>query len=451
MDVDSQPGQQIGIKPENRSLKLSNGASVHIGDYDVLFDVRGDPRLEGCCERVKSRRLEWLAARNVDLFRGLLEEVLLLLPTSDLASEGPPSVRIYVGKLKSSELVPAARTVALKYFFDRVGLLSRLLENGRVELFNSQSNASVMLPRTLSRDSAEEWLALGETARFFDDLDREHVPVESFSLEKRIYKGNVSSIYECQFRGAPCAAKVINMDELDPAKQRSCWHELCLLREVGSLPPGKGIIKYFGYHFGSSRPRQLVILMERATESLSASVARLPFTPKEMLLALRYILKGLQFLHESNIVHRDLKLANCLLVRSESGGLADVFLADFGLARKRSAESPWIKRQAGSTRWMAPEVLAGKESDWRSDVWSLGMTIVEMVNRKPPYQNIMVLDVPDHIGKEELPTVNWAEIGSQEAHSSELAQLKEIVTRCLKFDPELRPSASELLSLLHCP
>jgi len=91
--------------------------------------------------------------------------------------------------------------------------------------------------------------------------------------------------------------------------------------------------------------------------------------------------EGLGYAHEHDVVHRDIKPANLMIVRD---GL--VKITDFGIARMRSAE---VRTQTGvvlgSPRYMSPEQVVGKRAEPRSDIFSLGVILYEMVTGKPPF------------------------------------------------------------------
>merc|ERR1711972_1143011 len=100
----------------------------------------------------------------------------------------------------------------------------------------------------------------------------------------------------------------------------------------------------------------------------------------------RQILEGLDFLHQEKIVHRDVKGANILI---DAAG--DAKLADFGACREIEALTSTVtggmKSIHGSIFWMAPEVMKYKAGR-RSDIWSLGCTVIEMITAEPPWPNL---------------------------------------------------------------
>jgi serine/threonine-protein kinase len=148
------------------------------------------------------------------------------------------------------------------------------------------------------------------------------------------------------------------------------------------------------------------------------------------------------YVHEQGIVHRDLKAAN---VRISSRGV--VKLLDFGIA-KGGATPPLTKTGAviGTLLYMAPEQLRGEGATPRSDVWSLGVVLYEMVTGRLPFQARAVGELLDKLtsASYERPSASCAE-GSAAA-PTDLREVDRIVGRCLRRDPADRyASAGELL------
>jgi len=101
------------------------------------------------------------------------------------------------------------------------------------------------------------------------------------------------------------------------------------------------------------------------------------------------IAEGLGYAHEHGIVHRDVKPANIMIVRGEQ-----VKITDFGIARMRSAiVQTQVGIVLGSPRYMSPEQVAGKRAEPRSDNFSLGVIVYEMLTGRPPFNGEDVTSV----------------------------------------------------------
>ncbi|XP_066280463.1 uncharacterized protein [Branchiostoma lanceolatum] len=150
----------------------------------------------------------------------------------------------------------------------------------------------------------------------------------------------------------------------------------------------------------------------------------------------RQILIGVEYLHNNNIIHRDLKGNNIMLMPN-----GVIKLIDFGCARRvcerlSVSNSQVLKSMRGTPYWMAPEVVAESGYGVKSDVWSVGCTVFEMLTGKPPWADMAPMAAIFHIGSgKEVPEV--PETASPTAH--------DFVHACLTRNPDQRPSATQLL------
>ncbi|CAL8353342.1 unnamed protein product [Lota lota] len=174
------------------------------------------------------------------------------------------------------------------------------------------------------------------------------------------------------------------------------------------------------------------LVMEYCLGSASdlLEVHKKPLQEVEIAAITHGALQGLAYLHSHNMIHRDIKAGNVLL--TEPG---QVKLADFGSASIASPANSFV----GTPYWMAPEVILAMDEgqyDGKVDIWSLGITCIELAERKPPLFNMNAMSALYHIAQNESPTLmssEWTEY------------FRNFVDSCLQKLPQDRPNSEELL------
>jgi len=149
----------------------------------------------------------------------------------------------------------------------------------------------------------------------------------------------------------------------------------------------------------------------------------------------RQILKGLDYLHQRNIIHRDIKGANILV--DNKGGIK---ISDFGISKKVEANLMGGNRAhrpslQGSVFWMAPEVVKQTSHTKKADIWSVGCLVVEMLTGEHPWAQLTQMQAIFKIGSSAKPTIP----------SDISADAQEFLQRTFELDQDARPSAEELL------
>ncbi|KAL8482045.1 hypothetical protein ACS0TY_028263 [Phlomoides rotata] len=152
-------------------------------------------------------------------------------------------------------------------------------------------------------------------------------------------------------------------------------HEIDILRQFQH----ENIVQYYGTAKDESH---LYIFLELVNQGSLLSLYR-RYTLRDPVVSgyTRQILHGLKYLHDRNMMHRDIKCANILVDTNGS-----VKLADFGLAKATKLND--VKSCKGTAFWMAPEVVKSQGYGLAADIWSLGCTVLEMLTRNFPYHNL---------------------------------------------------------------
>ncbi|XP_026560503.1 STE20-like serine/threonine-protein kinase isoform X3 [Pseudonaja textilis] len=162
-----------------------------------------------------------------------------------------------------------------------------------------------------------------------------------------------------------------------------------------------------------------------------------PLTEPQIRVVCRQTLEALHYLHENKIIHRDLKAGNILFTLD-----GDIKLADFGVSAKNTRTIQRRDSFIGTPYWMAPEVVMCETSkdrpyDYKADVWSLGVTLIEMAEIEPPHHELNPMRVLLKIAKSEPPSL------AQPSKWS--ADFKDFLKKCLEKNVDARWNITELL------
>ena len=147
---------------------------------------------------------------------------------------------------------------------------------------------------------------------------------------------------------------------------------------------------------------------------------------------LKFCLEAIICLNENNWFHRDIKSSNILLDKDGT-----CVLGDYGVSSiiKEGGNNTFV----GSLCWMAPEIALKQEYSYKIDIWSLGITTVEMANGKPPYKGYSPNEFLAEVESNRIPSLN------EDENIKWSDDIKNFLKDCLIKNPKLRPDAKELL------
>ena len=245
-----------------------------------------------------------------------------------------------------------------------------------------------------------------------------------------IGKGSYKIVYRGYdtFTGIEVAWNLIHFDVLDETEQNLIIDEVKLLEKLSSQ--NDYIIQFYNAWI-DKQCGDLVVITELAMSGTLKEYIRKINNVKLRVVKrwCKQILDGISFLHRQNIVHRDLKCTN-IFINSNTG---NVIIGDLGLAKRIRTN---LHSVIGTPQYMAPEMFEGGYTE-KVDIYAFGMCLIEIITRKIPYSECpgvgsVYKKISEGKYPEQLDLIKSVEICS-------------IIKRCIKFNPDERPSAKDLL------
>lgn len=259
----------------------------------------------------------------------------------------------------------------------------------------------------------------------------------SYALLEIIGRGAYGVVYKGLWRevGRPVAIKRVNRSRLSSDEERALQDEVNLFKHLNH----QHIVSYLEA-IDDPQSEYLDLVMEfveggslqSITQSIRRSQSAVPtarhvFEEPVIASFIAQVLRGLSYLHQQGIVHRDIKGANILVTKDSV-----VKLADFGVsAATRGGDhglSTSHMQVAGSPYWMAPEIISFEGCSLVSDIWSVGCTVIELLTGFPPYHELSDVSAIFRIVTDECPPLP-DDISPECQHFLQSCFLKDVNTR----------------------
>eukprot|EP01114_Cavostelium_apophysatum_P024542 TRINITY_DN963_c0_g1_i4.p1 TRINITY_DN963_c0_g1~~TRINITY_DN963_c0_g1_i4.p1 ORF type:complete len:1192 (-),score=342.98 TRINITY_DN963_c0_g1_i4:33-3269(-) len=297
----------------------------------------------------------------------------------------------------------------------------------RTDRRNKREGPANLLSDEDDDDMIELPLVLAEQLKAVDFM----INYDELTLDKEIGSGNFGRVYLGTWRGTEVAVKKLISENISEKALKEFQHELSLMK---NLRPHRNVISLFGYCL-----EPLCIVTEFCSNGSLDSLVKSDtvITEKMMFDFARGIAAGMLHLHSENIIHRDLAARNVLIHHK------DVKVADFGMSRINQEESNHTVTNFGPIRWMSPESLKDSVYGVKTDVYSYGVTLFEIMTRQNPFVNIPLERVAIQVANSELSLVKFL---PEDNDYPKL--LVEIMKDCLNFNPDERPDFGAILERL---
>ncbi|KAI9313762.1 kinase-like domain-containing protein [Dichotomocladium elegans] len=257
---------------------------------------------------------------------------------------------------------------------------------------------------------------------------------EDFEIGKPIGYGSSAVVYAARYTPLKkrVAIKMIDLDMFERNQIDELRRETALM----ALSKHPNVLQVYGSFVCGSK---LYIVTPYLAGGSCLDIMKTGFPDgfEEAAIAtiLRQALEGLVYLHKNGHIHRDVKAGNLLM--DDHG---TVLLADFGVSSSLTENNELRKTFVGTPCWMAPEVMEQAGYDYKADIWSFGITSIELATGHAPFAKYPPMKVLMMTLSNDPPTLDREHTKHKYSKT-----FKEMIDSCLQKDPAKRPSAEKLL------
>ncbi|KAM3343848.1 serine/threonine-protein kinase EDR1 isoform X2 [Capsicum galapagoense] len=251
---------------------------------------------------------------------------------------------------------------------------------------------------------------------------------EDISLREEIGQGAYAVVYHGIWKGSDVAVKVYFGNQCGETNLLDYKKEIDIMKRLRH----PNVLLFMG---GASSQEKIAIVTEYMPRGCLFKALHKNNQPLDLKRRLRMALdvsRGMSYLHRRNppIVHRDLKSSNLLVDKSWT-----VKVGDFGLSKLKHATFLTANSGRGTPQWMAPEVLRNEPSTEKSDVFSFGVILWELMTESIPWKDLNPLQVVGVVGFMD---------GRLDIPQELDPRVSAIILECWQSEPELRPSFEDI-------
>lgn len=258
------------------------------------------------------------------------------------------------------------------------------------------------------------------------------IDIQKISMSHKVGRGGFGEVWRGTYHGAPVAIKMVLSQEITQERIRALEEEGRTWAQIRAHP---NICRLIGWVKTRGKFALVMDWVENGSLHDVLKKNERSFTESEKLQIVCQCAGGMWHLHEQGFIHRDIALRNVLIdYRSFF-----VKLTDFGMSRitQEMADSAVTKTTTLPIAWTAPESIKRGLYSSKSDVWSFGVLIWELIEEAVPFAGRNLMNLSFEIAKGSLTLStgpNWDE------------DLAELTRSCWAFDSNQRPSAEEILN-----
>ncbi|KAF4365600.1 serine/threonine-protein kinase STY13 [Cannabis sativa] len=312
------------------------------------------------------------------------------------------------------------------------GLRRRANDNYSVQ---QSVNRRGRVMHVLSDDAlARALMDSNSTTEGLEDYENWTIDLRKLNMGEAFAQGAFGKLYRGTYKGEDVAIKILERPENDPEKAQLMEQQF--QQEVKMLATLRhpNIVRFIG---ACRKPMVWCIVTEYAKGgSVRQFLMKRQSRSVPLKLAVKQALdvaRGMAYVHELGLIHRDLKSDNLLIFSDKS-----IKIADFGVARIE-VQTEGMTPETGTYRWMAPEMIQHRPYTQKVDVYSFGIVLWELITGMLPFQNMTAVQAAFAVVNKGVRPI---------VPNDCLPVLGEIMTRCWDANPDVRPPFTDVVRML---